>query len=238
MVQHYLTIPYHILIKFAQWEKIKALPQPGEKLVYPTAIWHYAQGMAAAEEGKLDQAKENLNQLNTLRKDTSIENQLNWGINKVTQVCDIASKVLESKILRKEGKMEAAKALLLEAIAIEDQLNYNEPPDWFFSVRHILGNLYLETGDYPAAEMIYREDLGNWPKNGFALNGLAESLLAQGKTPDATQVQTQFQEAWKRGEMALKGSEIDPESRINVALRLDSNSSKELVYLATALCMN
>lgn len=46
MVQHYLTIPSHILVKFSQWEKILTLPKPTDDLIYPTAIWHYARGMA------------------------------------------------------------------------------------------------------------------------------------------------------------------------------------------------
>jgi len=237
MVQHYLTIPYHILVKFAQWEKIRSLPQPAEDLVYPRAIWHYAQGMALAQDGKNEAAKMELEQLRLLAQDSTIADQMNWGINKVTEVCQIASRVLEAKLLTNQGKDGAAKSLLAEAIVIEDGLNYNEPPDWFFSVRHILGNLYLETGDFANAERVYREDLYNWPKNGFALSGLTAALMAQGKNEEAAEIDRQFQEAWKLAEMDLKGSEIDPEKRQDVALTIDATSPKELVYLAAAFCM-
>lgn len=237
MVQHYMTIPYHILVKFAQWEKIQALPIPDEKLIYPQAIWHYAQGMRLAENGNLAEAEEELNQLNALSQDTSIAEQMNWGINKVTEVCQIASKVLKAKILSKEGQFDEAKSLLAEAILIEDNLNYNEPPDWFFSVRHILGNLFLETEDFESAENIYREDLYNWPKNGFALSGLEASLIAQGKPDEADEIQSQLAEAWKYSEVILKGSEVDPAKRENVAIRIEQDSPKEIIYLAAALCM-
>jgi tetratricopeptide (TPR) repeat protein len=237
MVQHYMTIPYHILIKFAQWEKIKSLPEPTEDLIYPRAIWHYAQGMALAQEGKNDQAKTELEQLRTLGQDSTIADQMNWGINKVTEVCQIAARVLEAKVLVNERKNDAAKKLLSEAIIIEDGLNYNEPPDWFFSVRHILGNLYLETGDFARADKIFREDLYNWPKNGFALSGLTAALMAQGKTEEAAQMDKQFQEAWKLAEMELKGSEIDPRKRVDVALKIDDNSPTELIYLAASVCI-
>lgn len=237
MVQHYMTIPYHILVKFAQWEKIQALPIPDEKLIYPQAIWHYAQGMRLAENGKLAEAEEELNLLIALSQDTSIAEQMNWGINKVTEVCQIASKVLKAKILSKEGQFDEAKSLLAEAILIEDNLNYNEPPDWFFSVRHILGNLNLQTGDFEDAERIYREDLYNWPKNGFALSGLQSSLIAQGKQGEADEIQKQFDKAWKYSEVTLKGSEIDPTKRENVAIRIEQDSPKEVIYLAAALCL-
>ena len=104
--------------------------------------------MALAQEGKNEAAKKELDQFRLLAQDSTIADQMNWGINKVTEVCQIASKVLEAKLLTNQGKDDAAKSLLAEAIVIEDGLNYNEPPDWFFSVRHILGNLYLETGDF------------------------------------------------------------------------------------------
>lgn len=237
MVQHYLTIPNHILVKFGQWEKLLALPKPSLDLIYPTAIWHYSRGMALANMDRLDQAKEELQQLKELSLSPTIADQLNWGINKVTDVCRIGAKVLEAELSRREGTPEKAIDLLKEAIVLEDQLNYNEPPDWFFSVRHILGNLYLELEQFPQAEELYREDLFLWPKNGFALNGLKESLLGQGKTLEAEEVQKQFQEAWKFADSELKGSQIDPTKRKNLALILD-NSSPSLVFLASSLCMS
>jgi len=237
MVQHYLTIPNHILIKFGQWEKILTLPQPTEDLIYPTAIWHYTRGMAYANLDKAEQAKEELKKLNELSQSPSIAGQMNWGINKVTDVCQISSKVLQAELAVKQGQFKEAIQLLTDAIAIEDNLNYNEPPDWFFSVRHTLGHVLLKAKDYAQAEKIYREDLTHWPKNGFALNGLFESLTAQGKTSEAAEIKKQFDEAWKYADVALKASVIDPEKRKDVALSVDEESPDALVYLANSLCM-
>jgi len=236
MVQHYLTIPAHIMIKFGQWEKILSLPRPTEDLVYPTAIWHYARGMAYLNSGKTTEAGEELKKLNELSQDSTIAAQMNWGINKVTDVCKIASYVLDASLKANEGKNKEAIQLLSAAILVEDHLNYNEPPDWFFSVRHVLGNLLLKTGDYLQAEKIYREDLHNWPKNGFGLNGLAESLQGQGKTAEAEEVKKQFQEAWKLADTELKGSMVDPAKRKDLALKIDEKSPGALVYLAGSFC--
>lgn len=237
MVQHYLTIPNHILIKFGQWEKIIALPKPTDDLIYPTAIWHYARGMAYVNMDKIEHAKDELKKLNELSQSPSIAEQLNWGINKVTEVCKISSKVLEAELYVKVGKYNEAILMLKEAIKIEDNLNYNEPPDWFFSVRHILGNLLLKTKDYEQAEKIYKEDLTHWPKNGFALNGLFESLTGQGKTKEAEEIKKLFNEAWKYSDTNLKASVFDSEKRTNLTLRIDENSPNSLVYLASSFCM-
>ena len=237
MVQHYLTIPNHILIKFGQWEKILALPKPTEDLIYPTAIWHYSRGMAYVNLDKIEQAKEELKKLNELSQSPSIAEQLNWGINKVTAVCAVASKVLEAELYIKEAKYNEAISLLKEAIKIEDNLNYTEPPDWFFSVRHLLGNLLLTTKDYQQAEKIYNDDLVNWPKNGFALNGLFESLTGQGKAKEAEEIKRQFEKAWQYADTELKASVIAPDKRKNLTLRIDEKSPGELVYLASSFCI-
>lgn len=237
MTQHYLTIPSHILIKFGQWEKILALPKPTDDLIYPTAIWHYARGMAYVNLDKIEQAKDELKKLNELSQSPSIAEQLNWGINRVTEVCKISSKVLEAELYVKDGKYNVAISLFTDAIKIEDNLNYTEPPDWFFSVRHLLGNLLLKTKDYEQSEKIYKEDLVYWPKNGFALNGLFESLAGQGKTKEAEEIKKQFKDAWKYADTDLKASVIDPEKRKNLTLRIDETSPSTLVYLASSFCM-
>ena len=41
----------------------------------------------------------------------------------------------------------------------EDELRYDEPPDWFVPVRHALGATLLKAGQPAEAEAVYREDL-------------------------------------------------------------------------------
>ena len=237
MVQHYLTIPSHLLVKFAQWEKILTLPQPTSDLIYPNAIWHYARGMAYVYLDRSDAARQELRKLDSLRQSPAIADEMNWGINKVTDVCSISSKVLQAELSSRAGNSDDARRLYDEAIVLEDQLNYNEPPDWFFSVRHMLGNLLVNTKAFDAAEKVYREDLAYWPKNGFALNGLYESLAGQGKRDEADVVKQQFEEAWRRADVKLKGSVIDSARRKDLTLKIDANSPGMLVYLASAICM-
>jgi tetratricopeptide (TPR) repeat protein len=234
--QHYITIPYNVLVKFSQWEKILSLPQPDENLFYPRAIWHYARGMAFANTGKPDQAQEALDAVKMLAETDAVKSMMIWEINTTADITNIAIHVLEGEILRLSGKREEAAEQFIKAIAIEDQLNYNEPPDWFFSVRHFLGDLYLEMGKPKEAEAVFREDLSYWIKNGFALNGLYHSLLQQNKLNEAEAVKKDFNTAWKRADSELKYSRIDEAKRKDLAIRIDETTPNNLVYLAGTLC--
>lgn len=163
-LQHYYSIPYYVAVKFALWDSIHALPRPEKDLVYPTAIWHYAKGMAYLGKGDIPKAQKISDSLKMLAKDTALQHLTVWNINTTADLVQIASFVLSAEIAAKQNQMESSIHWLNEAIKIEDALNYNEPPDWFFSVRHHLGNILLKAGKYPEAENVYRNDLKKWKK--------------------------------------------------------------------------
>jgi tetratricopeptide (TPR) repeat protein len=234
---HYTTIPMHVLVKFEQWEKILASPQPEDDLAYPKAIWHYARGMAYANLNRPNEARNELNALNTLAESEEVKRIIIWSINPAKEVCKIASKVLAAELYTMSSDFELAISLLKQAVELEDGLNYNEPPDWFFSVRHLLGNALMHHKDYAGAEKIYIEDLTYWPKNGFALNGLYESLKARNKFEEAEEVKKQFDVAWQYADVDLIYSRLDKSKRKDLALHIDENSPNALVYLASSLCM-
>ncbi len=208
-LQHYYIIPYYTLVKFGRWNHILELPQPNESMIYPNAIWSYAQGMAFAGKGDLERAKASLISIEVIEQDTMLKNITVWDINSVDKLVRIAKLVLKAEILSQENKVNEAIQLLKEAVAIEDRLSYNEPPDWFFSVRHYLGYLLLKTEQYEEAEQMYVQDLKNFPENGYALNGLQLALEKQGKTSEAEAVKIRFNKAWKYADTPLLASIVD-----------------------------
>lgn len=88
----------------------------------------------------------------------------------------------------------------------EDQTAYDEPSDWFFPVRHILGAELLKAGQGSEAEAVYRKDLTLHPHNGWALYGLTQALKGQNKNSEAESVEKQFQQAWNRADLAPPAS--------------------------------
>lgn len=129
-----------------------------------------------------------------------------FGINTLGLIIDIADNVLAGEIAATEGQYDRAIQLFEKAIEIEDSLAYNEPPDWFFSVRHHLGAALIKKGDYAKAEAVYRRDLELFRETGWALNGLHEALLKQGKNQDAQLIQSRFETAWAHADTKLKAS--------------------------------
>ena len=196
-IQHYWSIPFYIMVKFEKWNDILELPEPDQDLIYPRAIWHYARGMAYQGLGKLNEAEAELEKLNKLRKEESLAEMTVWDINSISDLLNIASNVLGGEIAAGKGDYYKAGQLLEAAVAMEDQLNYNEPPDWFFSVRHHLGAILLEAGEYAKAEAVYKRDLELFPETGWALGGLYTSLSKQNKQKEAAEIKQRFEKAWQ-----------------------------------------
>ena len=207
-IQHYHIVPYYVAVKFSMWDTILALPSPARDLVYPRAIWHYARGMAYLGKHKLPEAQKELDSLHLLAADTSLKQITIWNINTTADLVQIADKVLSAGITFRQKKTDKSIALLKEAVAMEDRLNYNEPPDWFFSVRHYLGTVLLKDGQYNEAEKVYERDLKTWKKNGWALAGLQQAFAMQNKKQEAQQASTAFAEAWKYADIKISSSSI------------------------------
>lgn len=207
-LQHYYSIPWYVEVKLGLWTAIINSPAPKKELEYPLVVWHYAQGMAMLSKNQPNEAKKHLAIMREIMTDPKIKDLTIWGINKVFDLCEIASKTLEGEINAKEKNYAKAIPLLKEAVAKEDLLNYNEPPDWFFSVRHHLGAVLIDAGKYNDAVKIYEEDLKTFRNNGWALKGLMNAYEKLGDKKRYEEAKTRFNEAWKYTDFEINSSRI------------------------------
>lgn len=207
-LQHYYSIPWFVEVKLGLWKDILQSSKPEKDLKYPTVIWHYAQGMAMLSQNKIKEAKKHLADLKAIMTDTKIKDLTIWGINSVFDICVIASKTLDGEINAKEKNYTQAISLLQEAVSQEDALNYNEPPDWFFSVRHHLGAVLIEAGKFEEAIKIYEKDLKNFRENGWALKGLMNAYEKLGHKKKYDETKKRFDEAWKHADIKITSSRI------------------------------
>ncbi|MCF3111457.1 hypothetical protein LL912_21910 [Niabella sp. CC-SYL272] len=202
-LQHYYTIPYFVAVKLALWDSILAIKQERKDLVYPRAIQHYAKGMSLLAKKEIAGAQKELTLLNELAADTVLKAMTIWNINSMNDIVQIAVHMLTAEMHLNKKEYDSAVASFNMAVAIEDNLNYNEPPDWFFSVRHHLGAALLQAGKYSQAEKIYREDLETWKENGWALAGLQQALEKQGKEQEARHTGERLVRAWQYADVNL-----------------------------------
>ncbi|MBI3803221.1 MAG: hypothetical protein HY282_05600 [Nitrospirae bacterium] len=195
---------YFALARFGKWEEILKEPAPPAELKYMTGIWRYARGRAFAATGKLDDAKAERDAVARLAEETPADVMIN--LNPAKSLLQLASNVLSGEIAAREGKTDDAVQALNQAIEMEDQLVYDEPPAWYQPVRQNLGAVLLAAGRPADAEKVYREDLKRNPENGWSLHGLAESLKEQGNTKQAAAEEKRFQKAWTRADVKLTAS--------------------------------
>lgn len=208
VAQHFLMQPLFAHVRFGDWENILAEPEPDSDLLYARGIWHYARGRAFAGTGDLTAARAEAQSLATLRSDPEIANQTFFGRAGGAPLLAIAADILDGEIALASDDTTAAIEHLEAAVAKEDALQYNEPPDWYYPARHSLGVAQLAAGQAVAAEATYQADLAIMPENGWALAGLEQALRAQGKTAEADAAGQRFARAWAHADIEITSSRL------------------------------
>jgi tetratricopeptide (TPR) repeat protein len=204
MVEPFLAIRYAIAVRCNRWDELIAMQAPVARTPALRVFWLYSHGSALAARGQLAQAEDEEKQLAALEKATPREDIFMLPVeNHSWQIFRIADTVLAARIAAARGDKRRAVTLLQDAVAQQDQLLYDEPPDWYFDTRESLGGMLLQVGDTQAAERVFRESLAKNPRNPRSLFGLAESLKLQGRDYDASWIRKQFETAWQGADVSL-----------------------------------
>ena len=206
-LQHYWLTPWFDNVRFGRWNRIAGVDNPAPDLPYVTAIWHYAQAMAAVRQQRLDEADAHLAALRPLAADPAMDRLMVWDRYPLAHAARIAERTVTAELAAARGQVDDAVAALEEAVAIEDAIPYDEPPGWHAPVRQTLGAVLLDAGRAAEAEAVYREELRRNPDNGWSLFGLARSLEAQGK-PEAAEARASFELAWANADVNLTSSRL------------------------------
>jgi len=208
-IQNVVVLPSLTLLTFGRWDEVLDEPMPPANLATATAMAHYARGTAFAATGRGAEAETSRAEIQRIAaKERALDAEAEapetgQGLNAVIA---IAQHALAGEIALRSGQRQEAVTHFEAAAEIEDGMSYEEPPLWYYPIRHSLGRALLEA-DRPAdAERAYREDLERFPDNGWSLYGLAASLRAQGREAEAEVVQDRFQAVWTEADVPITAS--------------------------------
>jgi tetratricopeptide (TPR) repeat protein len=213
--ESYVSIRQHVLVRFGKWREIIAQALPADRELYcnTVAMMHYAKGVAHAALGEVAAAESEQALFRAAAQRVPESRQIHNV--KCTALLAIAEEMLAGEIAYRRGEHDAAFAHLRAAVALEDDLPYDEPWGWMQPVRHALGALLLEQGRAAEAEAVYREDLGLGgalpraqihPDNLWALRGLLDCLERRRETVEAKMIRQRVEFAAARADVPVEVS--------------------------------
>ena len=189
------------LLRFGRFDEILQLVEGrSENNEVSAGLWDFAQGYAHLRSGERDFAEVYLARVLEVAE-TSEDELRNHD---AAHLLRIAGSILEGELHRDAGDDMMAIASFENAVALEDELTYDEPEPLPFSARHWLGAVLIDVERFAEAEQVYRDELADHPHNGWSLFGLKAALEAQGKS--SPEVDEDLEKSWSRSDIWLRAS--------------------------------
>ena len=201
-LESYVTMPWHVMIRFGKWDEILAEPMQTEKDAFPATIatQHYARGVAYASKGMVPEAEAEQVLFKEALTNPALAGRLMHN-NLMYQdpaegpsILNVNAAILEAEIEYRRQFLAKANGEDYDFTAAFDELRrgvdlslnlaYNEPWGQMQPGRHILGALLFEQGEIEEAEAVYRADIELWKDNMWGLLGLKLCLEARGDAPE------------------------------------------------------
>jgi len=219
-LESYVTMPWHVMIRFGKWDEILAEPMYSNKDVFPATIatQHYARGVAYASKGMVPEAEAEQALFKEALTNPALAGRLmhnNFMYQDPAEgpsILNVNAAILEAEIEYRRQFLAKAAGEPHDFTAAFDELRrgvdlslnlaYNEPWGQMQPVRHILGALLFEQGHIEEAEEVYRADIELWKDNMWGLLGLKLCLEARGDAPqELAEVTKLFNERSSRADI-------------------------------------
>lgn len=182
--------------RFGKWDNILAEPAYPDYFPIANAMRLANRAIALAAKGDTEAANKEFAGFLLAKRQVSKDGFV--GLNSASSILSIEQHLAKGEILVQEGDIDASVAELKEAVKAEDQLRYDEPPDWIQPTRHTLGAVLVRAKRYNDAVEVYQEDLKILPNNGWSLQGLYQCYKALGKTKLARKYDRMFKKVWAK----------------------------------------
>lgn len=223
--EHFLTTPMVVAIRFGDWTWFRRREPPPQDLRFARGVWHYANGFAALRMRDSVGARTELARLRSIIAISGPDSVPAQSINSGREMLRLASATLAGEIMASQGNQAGVDSLRL-AVRIQDGLRYDEPPPFYFPVRHSLGRVLLSFARLQEAECVYLVDLNLSPLpqacagmplsphpnpgNLWSYKGLEWTYLRQHRMNDAERAHGWFEAAAASSDMkgAIDASEF------------------------------
>ncbi len=214
-LESFVPMRLHVLIRFGRWAQIIDTPLPADPELYcfTTALTHYAQGVACAALGRLDEAAAHRRAFAAAA--ARVPGTRTLFNNTCQDILQVAGAMLDGEVAYRAGDHDTAFGHLRRSVELDDGLPYDEPWGWMQPARHALGALLLEQGRVTEAEAVYRADLGlddtlarscQHPGNVWSLHGYHECLSRLGKPEQAGIIAQQLKIAAAYADVPIRSS--------------------------------
>ncbi|MCA8888233.1 MAG: hypothetical protein R3C40_03915 [Parvularculaceae bacterium] len=187
--------PYFAMVQYADPDDILMLAAPDDGAPFIKAAWHYARGEALARKGDTQGAREQAEAISQILATADLSGLVDNLIPAV-EILKIEQLTVLARAAAADGDLSTAINAMEEVVALQDGLNYTEPPYWYYPARQTLAAMALRNGEAERAEHLFLEALTETPNNGWAYFGLAETYAAQGDANARKYAQSLMKSSW------------------------------------------
>ena len=206
-LEFFHTPPLLSYVRFGKWQEILDYEEPIEDFKYSRSIYNYAKSIAYAATGDIEKAKKHQKLITSFVDSLEVGAMVKAG-HPTKQLIEIANNLAMGSISMYQKDYLSAINNFEKAVLLQDNLPYTEPPFWYYPTRQTLGHVLLQSEKPYEAIKTFKEDLEDYPKNGWSYYGLHKAYEEIGDSLNSKKSFNMFENLWKESDIKVSSSII------------------------------
>jgi tetratricopeptide (TPR) repeat protein len=200
------TLPLLTLLHLQRWDALAVEPLAKGDRGVAFVLGEMARGIGQVRTAKREEATATLARIEARNKVLFEKYKgRNFTNELVRNLATLSQTQLAAEIAFADGRIDEALKLQGKAVDAGTLPNQTEPPMLASGPLQRLGSMQLRAKQFRKAEQSFLADLAMHPKSGWALHGLEQSLLAQGKQTEEHQARRELATSWIAADSNLRG---------------------------------